>query len=519
MAYADAGEVVEPDSELECTGPIALKYLHDVQIALLPRRFAFIPVSKIADANTKAQTLVNDKGDRLYTHPKQGRTEGSVDVFAAIGMAMEAQMEAIAVIDTKCLRPSEFDDLSTEQGRELFGLVRDSEEDFRAAVRQTLWFKAPIQALNDVEDLTYSFERLSINRTDAKVPPYIKPTHEIDDILQGNDFRIRRQMEVLRKSLHKLSVDESSIQKANRGVISMEKIAWINDCKPSVQCSRPRSDNDDPPMLANSVRKAMTNGSFGAVAEVVHQVNVQERKDAASQFDYETNQMRDKMRADSVRRVDTAESSKAAAEAVRKVQDKCVIANNRGERGGDLKGHNIVVVSDVSVQEVKEKDQPTNASMRNFFRHYLPKDTRATRVKSFELMKAEEKLLADKVKPDPEGRAYIWIRYANFKVLNELNQLVDSERQDFRLCRVWWDGPRSRMCWAPIACPTFFASTITPSPTWRDGSGAVNPRRRASSRSAPAAPPAQPAPRRGTRGPSSASTGRLPDSPPAPARR
>ena len=80
---------------------------------------------------------------------------------------MEAQMEAIAVIDTKCLRPSEFDDLSTEQGRELFGLVRDSEEDFRAAVRQTLWFKAPIQALNDGEDLTYSFARLSISRTET----------------------------------------------------------------------------------------------------------------------------------------------------------------------------------------------------------------------------------------------------------------------------------------------------------------------------------------------------------------
>ncbi len=45
-------------------------------------------------------------------------------------------MEAIAVIDSTFLESYEFDDLSTEKGRKADGLTRESEEDFRAAVRQ-----------------------------------------------------------------------------------------------------------------------------------------------------------------------------------------------------------------------------------------------------------------------------------------------------------------------------------------------------------------------------------------------
>ena len=75
--------------------------------------------------------------------------------------------------------------------------------------------------------------------------------------------------------------------------------------------------------------------------------------------------------------------------------------------GHEFNGYETIVVSDVSVQTARESDQPTNDSIRNFFRRYLPEEPKPVMGKPNDIMKAEEEEVAMAVKAGK--MAYIWV--------------------------------------------------------------------------------------------------------------
>ena len=148
----------------------------------------------------------------------------------------------------------------------------------------------------------------------------------------------------------------SPIFKTTRGLLYMDKIKWSGDRKPSVQCERPRSESDDPPMLANSVRGAMTVESFGAVAEVARQV--QDANDTTTNLSY------------------GEKTCFCTCPCLCPGSEPFTVDKSKFKDWGDeFKGFNTIVVSDVSVQTVRESEQPTNDSVRNLIKKYLLKET------------------------------------------------------------------------------------------------------------------------------------------------
>ena len=558
-----------------------LRLQHDTQIALLPRKIAFIPVSREANDTTATLATENERGERFYFHPKNGKVEGSVDVFAAIGMAMETKKDALVVIDTSCLPATFFDDLSTEEGRKKCGLNRESNEGFRAGVRQTLWLKVPenqdtatstatvvmanvtgtasatatgtdndtaSSAADVASDTAYGiadsdtaasagpatatangadndtassasdivtvitangtadYNTAAIagpvtdtangadNDTAATATGIVTDTANVtadkDDAVivtgpanaaaassaycdtsstvvgscndagtfirtvttpgtttipvMANTPEPERRTVELHETHAEVSVDEESpLFKATRGLIFMDKIEWVGDCKPSVQCEKPKSETEDPPMLANSVRGSMTVESFGAVAEVARQV--QDQNDTMGNLRYGEKTC-----------TCLCPCSCNGSEPI------SVDKSKFKDWGDELKGFDIIAVSDVSVQTCPESEQPTNDSMRNFFKKYRAEESKQASGTPMDIMNAEEKDVVATVKAGKN--AYIWVHFGPGFMLPWVgNERKASDEADFRLCRVWWNASTSRMCWAALSHKEFNQCCILPS--------------------------------------------------------
>jgi hypothetical protein len=74
----------------------------------------------------------------------------------------------------------------------------------------------------------------------------------------------------------------------------------------------------------------------------------------------------------------------------------------------------------------------------------------------------ETKTLLEALKSDPEQHAYIWVHCPRF-FINKAHLRIESEEQNFRLCRVWWNDATKRMCWAVLSCQELNQRCFVPS--------------------------------------------------------
>ena len=194
-------------------------------------------------------------------------------------------------------------------------------------------------------------------------------------------------------------------------------------------------------MLAYSVRGAMAVESFGAVAEIARQV--QDANDTTTNLSY------------------GEKTCSCTCPCLCPGSEPFTVDKSKFKDWGDeFKGFNTIVVSDVSVQTVRESEQPTNESVRNFFKKYLPKETKQGAGKTMDTMKVEEEEVARTVKTGK--KAYIWVHFGpGFLMPGEGRKKSDDAA--FRLCRVWWNATTSRMCWAVLSHEEYNQCCILPS--------------------------------------------------------
>jgi hypothetical protein len=139
--------------------------------------------------------------------------------------------------------------------------------------------------------------------------------------------------------------------------------------------------------------------------------------------------------------------------------------------GDEFPDYDTIVVSDVSVQTVRETEQPTNDSIRNFFGKYHTEEAKRVSVTPMDILNAEEKDVAATVKAGKN--AYIWVHFGpGFMVPGDGNEGKTSDEAAFRLCRVWWNASTNRMCWAALSHKDYNQCCILPS--WMRRNATIN---------------------------------------------
>jgi hypothetical protein len=176
--------------------------------------------------------------------------EGSVDVFAAIGMALEQKeaMDILIVDTTKLPEHTRLLPLYTEEGRRKGGIEEDSAFDYRCAMRASV-LVVP-------------------NAGDSPLTTLVKTWQQREAAAQRADTK--EEGEERKQTRRTPIIDTTTIESAIVGRVEHTAIDWRHK-PPKITgvTTEPKGEKEDPPMLANPVRENLGWDSFEAIAEII----------------------------------------------------------------------------------------------------------------------------------------------------------------------------------------------------------------------------------------------------------